>query len=567
MEEKERVKEYDKRFQAVKQKREEDTEDRYQFVAEYVLPELLGWGELGWEDMRYDCTATEAVNLKSDGTFGNMISPHSPWFSLKAEDEDINEMAPVREWLQKAERVIYSALHRSNFYEEMPTFIRYGNGIGTAGVYIEEDQKEGTILLSVRHPMELYLEVDAWGEVSAIFRRFELTAKQALDEFGDDLSEQLKRSAEETPNEKHWFLHLIEENKDRDPDKIDSLNMRYRSVYWEENGEKITKEGGYKTWPLPVWIYSKNPAAAYGYCDTDTAKPLIQVANVIMKTTLVAAQKAVNPPSQAPREMRGKVKTNPGQITYYEDPRRRVFDVPSAANFPAAKDMILETREAIKQAYKVQHFLMLLDQEKGQMTAREVMERKTEKTTVTGSTIGRFTKVLNKILDRIFAIELDAGRIPPPPEEVQQVLSGARWEIDYLGPLAQAQKQIVETQGIIQSLEMGYQLIQMYPEMFVPSLDIIDPEEVIKEIFENHGMPQEVMRDEEEVRALRAQRQQQAQQAQQMELLEKLGKAAGGLNQKPEPGSPMEEGLLEAERLTRGNAQRPGAGSPGSQPG
>ena len=85
----------------------------------------------------------------------------------------------------------------------------------------------------------------------------------------------------------------------------------------------------------------------------------------------------------------------------------------------------------------------MLDQiDKGQMTAREVMERTQEKLQQLGPVVERLlSEFLNPIIERVYAVLDRAGVFPPvEDEELLDQLNGQEVKIEYISPLAQAQK-------------------------------------------------------------------------------------------------------------------------------
>jgi hypothetical protein len=174
------------------------------------------------------------------------------------------------------------------------------------------------------------------------------------------------------------------------------------------------------------------------------------------------------------------------------------------------------------------------------------MEMQGEKGAILGTTIGRLqSECLNPIIDRVFQIENDAGRMPEPPEVL---LSEGEEDInvEYMGPLAQAQKRMFHSQGIMLGLNSVGPLAEVFPEV----RDRIDPDIVVEELLESSGFPQKAIRSREDAEKLREARAQQMQQQALLEVAEKAAKVAPGLGKKVEEGSPLDvlaEGVEGAE--------------------
>jgi len=167
------------------------------------------------------------------------------------------------------------------------------------------------------------------------------------------------------------------------------------------------------------------------------------------------------------------------------------------------------------------------------------MERQAEKAAVLGTVIGRISsEFLDPIIDLTFDIAMRGKRLPPPPPAFVQAMQqdGGRIEVDYLGPLAQAQKKFHVTQGATQSMNAVAPLMQMNPQI----ADLINWDQLALEIMRAYGMPQKIVRDKTEVAQLRQQKAMQQQQAmaqaQQQQLIDKYP-----LDKDAPAGGPMEE--------------------------
>ena len=115
--------------------------------------------------------------------------------------------------------------------------------------------------------------------------------------------------------------------------------------------------------------------------------------------------------------------------------------------------------------------------------------------------------------------------LPVPPEFMQ----GGDIEIEYVSPLAQAQKH-GDVQSIVRLLEMMQPLMGVTPDI----LDYIDNNGLAQHVFKVLGVPATVVRGAQEVQEIRDERevaqQVQAEAAQAMQVAEAAGKAAPALS-------------------------------------
>ena len=128
-------------------------------------------------------------------------------------------------------------------------------------------------------------------------------------------------------------------------------------------------------------------------------------------------------------------------------------------------------------------------------------------------------------------------------------MQGSDIEIEYVSPLAQAQKH-GDVQSVVRLLEMLQPLMGISPDI----IDYIDNDGLAKHVLRILGVPATVIRGSEEIEDLRDERQvqqmEQAQQQQQMMEAEAAGKAAPALavaNDAAQQEMQMEEAPEDAE--------------------
>lgn len=496
----------------------------------------------------YDGSPTTASEILSNGIFGNMVSPSYKWFKMELPIPEIRDIREVKIWLQDCEERLYEVFRGSNFYDSMGEHIDDGVNIGTATMFIENRIEKDMTMYLPRHPREMYLSENMYGEVDTAHRKFDLEIRQAVDMFGEEnLERELLEKYEKNPYQKVRFIHAIYPRKDRLAEKIDSKNKAWASVYIWENGREIIREGGYDVFPYATWRYRKNSDEVYGISPASEALVDIMALNQMSKDLLKIGHRAADPPVNAPASMMGRIRLTPGGINYYQEANEIIQPLNQGLNFPIGKDREQSKQEIIKQHFKVDFFLMLAQIERT-MTATEIVERQGEKAVILGPVIGRLTReCLKKVIDRTFILESKAGRMPEPPSVLDEY-GGHEIRIDYLGPLAQAQKRLFKTQGIMRSLESWTPILQMQPEVG----DLVDWDKLTKEIFDSYGMPQEILKDERLVAQIRQQRVEQMARQQQLEEAQAMGEATDKMRRKVEPDSVLSNIAENTRKAIRG---------------
>lgn len=535
-------------------------ESVWQEISDFCLPRRSGfsWDETTSDNLKpksFDGTATGALQLLADGLQGYLVSHSTAWFRLQTEETAAMKYSPVREYLEEMEKVFYHLLARSNFYDAIGQAFMDGASIGTCVLYIEPDQQLDTVRFSPRHPKESFLAENRQGYVDTVYRRHQMTAREIVKAF-KDIPEDFQKEAEENPYEKHKVIHAVFPREDRDVYKIDKLNKAFASLWILEDDNWLLREGGYDSFPYVVWRYRKNTDEVYGRSPAYDALTDILRSQQIGKTMLEAAQLSVNPPLNVPQEMMGRVNLTPRGMNPYTDPQKQIFPMNLGGNYPIARDREQAIQQAIKEHFRVDFFLMLNQLAGQKMTATQVMEMQSEKAAVLGTIVGRInSELLDPLFDRVFEIAGEQGWLPPVPPELQQ-MAGMELDIDYIGPLAQAQKRFHATQGIQQALQQVVPLLEIFPEM----RDHIDPDELGRQILVKQGMPEKIIRDGKVIQKIREAQAQQAQMEQQAQIEQLGAENYQKMKDAPQGGSPAAEMLEQAKQQTMGHLLGGGGG-------
>jgi hypothetical protein len=506
----------------------------------------------------YNGKALEALNLWADGMYGYLCSPNLDWFSLtlpmtvnfgrisamrKFNNKRLDDLPEVAEWLNACEEHMKAAFLRSNFYAVMPQFFRDGGSVGTAVMDVEEDLATGRIFFTPVHFREYYLMENKHGLVDTFYRRFPITLRNLVQRFGLDkieaVDKDFKNKYEKNPYDEQYIIHAIQPRQDFNPERIDAKGKPWGS-YWllEGKADKLLDEGGFKRFPSVAWRYRKETDEVYGRSPAWDAYSEIMLAQQEARTNLIAGQMMVEPPMVMTEDLRGRVQIGPRGKTFVES----MVDLPQPLNtgiqLPYALDMRERTDKAIEKHFNVDFFLMLSQAayNKVFLTATQVIQMAGEKAAVLATRTDTLNmEALNPIIDIVWDKESAGKRLPPPPPILAE-FANANIEVDYLGPLAQAQKVMFETQGIKASMETGMQIAQVFPE----ALDVLNGDEIIRRIFKANRAPAAVIRSEDEIAKMRQMRLEQQQNAANVEQISQIASSLPGASKTIEKGSALD---------------------------
>lgn len=506
---------------------------KWKEIRDYQLPYLGVLEESEFNDQYrrrdqkiFTGIAWECCNIFAAGIMSGLTPPSRNWFKLTFSNPQMKENKDANMILDERNTILERVLASSNFYNAVQSvYMELPFGIGALGVF--PDAKKGVRF--THYPIGTYcIDVGADGVANTFCRKYKMYTHQIADQFGvENLPQTLKNELEYDGglNSQHLICCLIEPNKNYDRHNPSRLTMPYIISYWLDgsaDGEWLHIGGTYEM-PIAVARYLVTGLEPYakgaGWFALGDSKML----QALEKDLLVAVQLGVRPPMQADVETSARgINIIPGaaNATSLSGGIKPVFDV--KLDIASVQAKIDATKESIKRAYNADLFLTISSLEKGQMTAREVMERSQEKLQQLGPVVERLEfEFLSVILERVYNILERANMFPPFPDEMTEQLAGEELKIEYISPLAQAQKMSGLT-AIEQLFSFAGSVAQIMPD----ALDKLDVLEAIDRYAQALGSPAAILRSDDEVAKIQeAKRQAQARQAEQ-EMMMQVAPAA-----------------------------------------
>ena len=509
-----------RRFDKLKANRQ-NWETHWQEVADYMLPrkadvtKTRSKGDKRTE-LIFDSSPLQSVDLLAASLHGMLTNPSTPWFTLRYKDQEIENDDEAKLWLESATDAMYVAFNRSNFQQEIFELYHDLITFGTACMFVQDDD-EDTLKFSTRHINEIYIAENEKGKVDTVYRLFKMSVRAAFQQFGEAISTSTKGLITKDPYEEISILHAVYPRNDFDPKKQDRKNMPFESVYMEYKNLNELSVAGFKEFPFVVPRYLKASHEIYGRSPAMTALPDVKMLNEMSKTTIKAAQKQVDPPLLVPDDgFLLPVRTVPGGLNFYRSGTRdRIEPLNIGANNPLGLNMEEQRRNSIRNVFYVNQLMM---QQGPQMTATEVIQRNEEKMRLLGPVLGRLqSELLKPMIDRCFAILLRNNQFAQAPD----FLSGQDIEIEYVSPLAKAQKS-TELSSITRAIEILGSLANV-----APVFDYINFDALVKHVADLVGVPQKVLKLQSQVNAEREQQAQLAEQQAQMQQMQQVADAGG----------------------------------------
>lgn len=478
-----------------------------------------------------DNTATDSVRMFASSVHGGMTPANSIWVALDVGDESDEE----RRWLDHAAEMMWEAIHGSNFDAAGFESLLDSMCAGWFPLYIDEDVDTNKLVFQQWPIGQCYIACSkAGGKADIVYRLYELTAEQAVAEYGDAVSPKVKEDALKEPTCKHQFIHAIYPRTAVSPGARMAKNLPIASVHVEVGTKTVLRESGYHEHPVPVPRWRPLPNSPYSTGPVSDALATINELNELLRLEKVALARAAAGVYVAeddgvlnPRTVRVR-----GGTVIVANSVESIKELPTGADFNVTFSKANELRAEIRK-------LLLADQLQPQdgpaMTATEVHVRVALIRQLLGPVYGRFqAEYLAPLIDRVFGLLYRRGRPelggrpgPVSIDDAPQSLEGEPFRYRYQSPLARAQK-LEEVSAIERLVVMAGTLVaQGKPE----AMDLIDDEESLRFAGDALGAPSKALRDKKSLQAFRdarAEAQQKEAQAQQAAMAQQTMVDAAG---------------------------------------
>ena len=477
-------------------------EDHWQEILDYVMPrkaDIVTKRTKGEKraEILFDSTAITASNLLAASLQGTLTSPSLQWFHIKTRNQEINKDREVQLWLEDSAKRMYDAFNESNFNTEVHELYLDLCTIGTGALFVEESKKgfaDGGIHFNCLHISEYFIEENTEGYVDILYRKYKLSARQAVQEFGEDnLGEKILKAAQDKPDKMFNFIHAVEplEDYERVLGKANT-KLPFHSCHVCEEDKMVVRASGYNEFPYLVPRWSKATGEVFGRSPSFNALPDIKTLNKAVELGLKAWSKAIDPPLLVQDDgVIGRVRMTPGGITVIRNDSA-VKPFIGGANMQLNDFKENNLRTAIRQAYYSDQLQL---QGGPQMTATEVQVRYELMQRLLGPTLGRFqSEFLNPLIERVFGIMSRANALV----EIPDILNGQDIDIEFIGPLARSQR-MEEAVAVERLYQLAMQVAQIDPNI----MDVIDHDKAVRMRAELLGVPKNVLRGVEEVQELR----------------------------------------------------------------
>lgn len=460
---------------------------------------------------QYDSTGTIALKRFMAIT-DSLLTPHNAvWHTLTSDDAILNRNYEVRTWFEDASKILFRERYnpRANFIDQIQqNWVSIG-AYGSGGLFIDQLWGQKGLRYKFIPVSNLYFAENHQGTPDKIFRHYRMTARQAVQKWGDRCPEIIISNNKTQPESVYEFLHCIMPRDDYDPKRKDYRGMPWASYEISLMGGTMLSEGGYRSFPMPISRYAQSTEQVYGLSPAMDILPTLKTLNQEKKDLLKQAHRILDPMYLVHDDgVLSSMSARPGTVIpggVTSEGRALVHTLPTG-NVQIGQEIMQDDRNDIKDAFFTSLFQILV--ETPEMTATEVMERIREKGILIAPAFVRQESFLCQVIERELDLLNQQGMLPPMPQML--IDAGGEYKVRFESPLARMRR-AEEATGLLRMLDNSLQIAQATQDpsiMYWYNWDTIMPA-----MAEIQGVPFRWMNTLDKVNAMR-EGQQQAQETQ-----------------------------------------------------
>lgn len=530
---------------------------RWDELSRFFLPEH---GQQGSRDAASSGTERDkpltgegfiARGLFSAGVFSMTYQEGTEWFSLRSDDEELMENDAVADILADGSKKQLREFQKSTYSQAYQEMIDHYSTFGHGVMYFE--RSNGQFFFKNFSIMDVALDYDDRGTLNTACRDVGLSAVQAVELFGDEVSDVIKEAAKDPAQMyvRKKFFHLVCPRKNRDVTQKDQKNMRFASYWVELETETLCAESGFNVFPYVAPRYNVFGGDIYGRGPGDECLPDIRQLNKLCADFNYSAEMAAGPPLFTDdEEVLSETTLRPRRVIPVSNKRGegpvrdRIMLYEVGNTLPVLAEVVERQESKVRAHFRTDLFLS--QQQDNQMTATEVAAKEEERLQAIVPVISRLGREFHHpLIVGCFQLLLDDPNsgLNPLPENIKvEQLSP-----QYISRLGQ-RLGMVQNQNLLDAVQQMLAVLGATAQ--VPQLEyVVDVEKACREIARNANVDPQMLRSLVEAEDLRSKQQAaegamlqaQAQLAEQQATTKPLDPM-----KRPENGSPVERMLRSA---------------------
>jgi len=501
------AKQYIQRYQKAKALREQWV-PLFEECYEYALPQRESFysetpGERR-DDKIFDETAVVGVQEFASRLQSGIVPNFARWADLMSGSEvPKDQREEIDNQLDDVTDYVFEVLQNSNFSQEVhESFMDLA--VGTGVLCVEEGDAINPINFSAIPLPHVVLDTGPDDKIDHVYRERKKVKYDQLSELYPSVTFDPKVMAQMGKEAETTVLELVCKDYSR---KNQDAYYHYAICMNTETVLYYKEISGLGANPFICFRWSKCAGEIYGRGPLINALSAIKTTNLTIELILENAQMAISGVYQIDDDgviNPDTIQLVPGSIIPKAMGSAGLQPIQAAGSFDVAQLVLSDMRLNIKRAL---YNDMLGNPDRTPATATEVAERMADLSRRMGSAFGRLqAELVQPLLQRVIYILKKQGRIEVPS------INGREVKIRSVSPLAQAQAN-QDISSIARFLELvggvfGPEMLQL----------LIDGEQTAAHLAKKFGVPESLIRDENQRKQIAAMAQQMAQQQQQQQM-------------------------------------------------
>lgn len=499
----------------------------WQYVGQYVHTRKLNFteqhdaGEFLHEKI-FDSTAPKA-NQKMAASLNGMLWQSGGRSIRIKPNRFLEENDEVKKYFEYFTETVSASLDdpRAGLILALEEYMYDQGAFGTSGVACF-DGEDSDLRFQCWGVDEITIEEGKNGYVSTIYREFEITVLQAVEDYGlENLSEKTQELyKQDKMTDMVRFLHVIS------PDRNEKAGRPYLSLHIEMGPDKAVKKAGFWEMPVPVSRFFKRRGEIYGRSPAMSALADILEINATKEARISAIEKSLDPPLGVYDDAvlgNEEIDTSAGGINVFATSGRianqnPIFPLFTVETIREADKSIEDLIRSINEHFSIDRLLDFNNETR--MTLGEAQMRQEIRSEALGSLFSRQQNELyTPLIERAVSVLYRKGKLgvmrgtdeeqivlarnEQPfyiPDDVAALIQSGEdfYSIEYITPAARMME-TREAQGVLRAWEFAMMVGQANPGIF----DIIDADESLKIIARSEGAPGSIIYAKEIVEQIR----------------------------------------------------------------
>lgn len=458
------------------------------------------------------------------GVYSSLTNPANRWAGLETDDSDFNKWQPMAEWNDKATRIVFNSFAPSvsAFYSASYQAYSDISAFGNAAGYDQIDLENRKFIDATVSLAEVVVWVDAHNRVSEVVRKFYLTARQAMEEYGKDgIPAKLAEMAEKGSADKVAFFMHVKKNYDYANGALGPRGKRWVSHHACEHENTLCRVSGYEEMPFYFPRWDVDSGMTYGTGPGFIALASARTGHHLTAAQIRQAQKASDPTLLAPDAnaypLNGVVR--PGEVIYGGTNMQGNPLVHALENYGRIDITDAERRQIVEAIKSVFHYSIMGLQGRTGVTADETQIMEEARLRNWAPHADRIMEeYAARKVERRFRMLWRAGQIPPPPPEA----AGKPLQVRYQSAATMAMR-AREGLAVRQFLNDLAPLAQVKPRV----MDRLDEDALVETLHDaSPSLPAKLLRSREDTDQIGKERAEAEQAMQQMQQMQQAGAAA-----------------------------------------